>query len=87
MFLAKVVGNLWATQKNAEIEGYKMMLIQPINSELQKIGDEIIALDFAGVGIGEIVYYTTSKEAIIPMKNPLSPVDAGIIGIVDRIDK
>lgn len=87
MFLAKVVGNIWATQKHPEVEGHKMMLIQPINSELQKIGDEIVALDFTGVGVGEIVYYITSKEAIVPMKNPLSPVDAGIIGIVDRVDK
>ncbi|KAA3597154.1 MAG: ethanolamine utilization protein EutN [Calditrichaeota bacterium] len=87
MFLAKVVGNIWATQKHSEVEGHKMMLIQPINSELKKIGDEIVALDFAGVGVGEIVFYVTSKEAIVPMKNPLSPVDAGIIGIVDRVDK
>ncbi|MCC7430900.1 EutN/CcmL family microcompartment protein [bacterium] len=87
MNLAKVIGNLWATQKVPELEGLKLMIIQPLTSDFKNIGSPLVSVDHVGIGIGEIVYYVTSKEAILPLKNQLTPVDAGIVGIVDRIDK
>jgi microcompartment protein CcmK/EutM len=40
----------------------------------------------AGPGTGEIVFFVSSKEAAIPMPDPLTPIDAAIVGIVDHID-
>lgn len=87
MLLGKVIGSVWATRKDANIQGYKIMLVQPINSDEEFLGDPIMALDTVGSGPGEIVIYITASEAVIPLDVDMAPVDASIIGIVDSINK
>ena len=86
MLLGKVIGSVWATRKCESIKGYKIMLVQPLNSEEEELGDPIIALDTVGAGAGEIIFYITSSEAVIPLDVDMAPVDASIVGIVDTIN-
>lgn len=86
MQLGRVIGNIWATRKYESVKGYKMQLVQPINSKREDIGDSIIAVDTIGAGPGETVFYITSSEAVIPMDVEMAPVDAAIVGIVDSIN-
>lgn len=86
MLLGKVIGSVWATRKYESIKGYKIMLVQPINSEEEELGDPIIALDTVGAGPGEIIFYITASEAVIPLDVDMAPVDASIVGIVDTIN-
>ena len=62
------------------------MIVQPMNSELEKTGDPIIAVDTVGSGPGEMVYYITASEAVIPLPVDMAPVDASIVGIIDTIN-
>jgi ethanolamine utilization protein EutN len=39
-----------------------------------------------GAGVGETVMYITAREATIPLPVEMAPVDASIVGIIDRID-
>jgi len=86
MNLAKVIGTIWATRKDRNIEGLKMQLIQPITVEQRATGDTLIAVDTVGAGEGEIVYYVTASEAVIPLHKKPALVDASIVGIVDKIE-
>ncbi len=86
MNLAKVIGTIWATKKDQNMEGLKMQLIQPITTENKNTGEILIAVDTVGAGSGEIVYYVTAYEAVIPLQNQPALVDASIVGIVDRIE-
>lgn len=86
MHLGKVIGTIWATRKYEALNGYKMLLVQPINSHKEKIDDPIIALDTVGAGADEIIYYVTASEAVIPLNVDMAPVDASIVGIVDSIN-
>lgn len=86
MQLGKVIGTIWATRKYDAVKGYKMQLVQPINGDYEKLGDPIISIDTVGAGPGEIVFYATSSEAVIPMDVDMAPVDASIVGIVDSIN-
>jgi ethanolamine utilization protein EutN len=86
MYLGKVLGTIWATRKYESINGYKMQLVQPINADNKKIGEPLIALDTVGAGPGEIIFYITSSEAVIPLDVDMAPVDASIVGIVDSIN-
>ncbi len=86
MNLAKVIGTIWATQKDKSLEGAKMQIIQPVDHRIRNVGDSIIAVDTAGAGPGELVYYVTAREATIPYPVKLAPIDAAIVGIVDWID-
>ncbi len=86
MLLGKVIGSVWATRKYESINGYKIMLVQPINSEAEELGDPIVALDTVGAGPDEIIFYITASEAVIPLDVDIAPVDASIVGIVDTIN-
>ena len=86
MNLAKVIGTVWATVKDENLVGAKMQIIQPLDHNEKKVGDAIVAVDTIGAGPGEIVYYTTAREATIPYPTRIAPIDASIVGIVDRID-
>ncbi len=86
MNLAKVIGTIWATQKDESLTGAKMQIIQPVDHNEEKVGGPIVAVDTAGAGPGELVYYVTAREATIPYPVDLVPIDAAIVGIVDWID-
>jgi len=86
VFFGKILGTVWATRKDQNLVGAKLQLLQPLNAKREKIGDPIIAVDTIGAGQGETVLYITSREATIPLPTEMAPVDASIIGIVDRID-
>ncbi len=86
MFFGKVIGNIWATKKYPAINNFKLMLVQPVTSELINDGDPIIAVDTVGSGPGELIFYITASEAVIPLPVDMAPVDASIVGIVDSIN-
>ncbi|MFH1196348.1 MAG: EutN/CcmL family microcompartment protein [bacterium] len=86
MTLGKVIGTIWATRKYETLAGYKLQFIQPVNSVLEKIGKPIVAVDTIGAGPGEIIFFVTASEAVIPMEVDMAPVDASIVGIVDSIN-
>jgi ethanolamine utilization protein EutN len=86
VFFATVIGTLWATQKDENMKGFKLQIIQPLNAQREQAGSPIIAVDTVGAGQGETVFYITSREAVIPLPVEMAPVDASIVGIVERID-
>ena len=62
------------------------MLIQPLDEKLNNNGDTIIAVDTIQSGVGELIYYETSKEASRVIETIMNPCDAAIMGIVDEMD-
>ena len=86
MFFAKVIGTVWATRKDENLVNFKLQFIQPMNAYRENVGDPIVAVDTVGAGPGETVFYITAREATIPLPVEMAPVDASIVGIVDRID-
>lgn len=85
MELGKVIGTIWATRKYESVNGYKMMFVVPLNGNLEVVGEPFVALDTVGAGAGELIYYITASEAVIPLEVDMAPVDASIVGIVDSI--
>jgi ethanolamine utilization protein EutN len=49
-------------------------------------GEPLVAVDTVGAGPGEIIFYITASEAVIPLPVDFAPVDASIVGIVDTIN-
>ncbi len=54
MFLGKVIGNIWATKKYKELKNFKLMLVLPVNADLEKTDNPIIAVDTVGAGPGKL---------------------------------
>jgi ethanolamine utilization protein EutN len=85
MKLARVTGRVVSTKKVESFEGIKLMLLQPLDEKLENAGDPIVAFDTIQSGIGDLVYYETSKEAGRILVNTMNPCDAAIMGIVDKL--
>jgi len=86
MHLARVVGNIVATYKDANLEGLKLLILQPITPERTATGRTLVAVDAVGAGVGEVVFFVRGKEASFPFYPVEAPVDAGVVGIVDHWD-
>ncbi len=89
MFVAKVIGNVVATQKDPKFLGMKLLLIQPYITKERNLvasGSSIVAVDSVGAGAGECVLFTQGSSARLTPGTKDAPVDAVIVGIVDEIE-
>jgi len=87
MLLAEVIGHLVATVKHPTFEGYKMMLVQPVAPDGRPNGAQMMAVDSVGAGAGErVLVVVEGRSAGDAVGNRRAPLDAAIVGIVDRID-
>lgn len=86
MQLAKVVGDVVVTVKNEQLNGIKLMLLQPLAADGTAAGRTLVAVDAVGAGPGETVFFVRGKEAAFPFFPVEVPTDAGIVGIVDHWD-
>jgi microcompartment protein CcmK/EutM len=86
MQLAKVVGDVVATQKDSTLHGMKLLILQPIAADGTAAGRTLVAADAIGAGVGETVFFVRGKEASFPFYPVEAAVDAGIVGIVDSCD-
>ena len=84
MRLARVVGNVCATAKDPQLEGVKLLVLQPIDAAGLDVGTQFVALDAVGAGAGETVYWSGRREACLAF-DPQVPSDASVTGIVDSI--
>jgi ethanolamine utilization protein EutN len=87
MDIARIIGNIVATQKVASLEGATLLVLQPLNEKMENAGKPLIATDATcRRGYGEIVYYVASGDAVYTgLRGEDIPVDAAVIGIVDSI--
>lgn len=84
MKVATVIGNIWATRKDEKLNGYKLLIVQPINLvDESRDGVPIVAADIIGAGVGERVLIVGGSSARSAAGNMETPVDATVVGIVD----
>lgn len=86
MQLARVIGTLVATQKYTGLEGVKLLIVQPLDRNVQPMGRPQIAVDAtAQAGPDELVFTIASREAALALPVTFVPVDLAIVGIVDDV--
>ena len=83
MQLARVIGNVVSTVKNATLEGRKLLVIQALDGDLRPSGKHLVAVDSVGAGPGELVFWCRGKEASFALEGIEAPTDCTIVGIVD----
>jgi ethanolamine utilization protein EutN len=87
MIIARVIGNVVATQKHASHEGKKILLIQPLDLDDQPMGDVVVALDAVDAGIGDrVLAVQEGFSAMTSVGHTESPIDAAVIGVVDTVE-
>ena len=86
MYLGRVIGKVVATRKDRSLKGFRMLVVEPLDHNRNKTGDPFVAVDVVSAGDGETVYWVSAREAPNALPGKRAPVDAAVVGIVDRID-
>jgi len=86
MLLARVEGNLVATRKHPSLEGWRLIICQPIDQTGVAEGVPQVAIDGQGAAIHQrVIISSDGAAARAAVGDPKSPVRWIVIGLVDEI--
>ena len=85
MQLGRVTGRLWCSVQLPALSGQRLLLVQPVNEQLQPAGRILICTDSTGAGAGELIYWVRGREASFPFQPSDVPSDATIVWIIDEV--
>jgi ethanolamine utilization protein EutN len=85
MLLGRVIGTATATVKHPSMEGWKLLVVQPLAADGRSPdGDPILAVDALGAGTGDwIVISSDGKETRELIRSNNTPVRWSSLGIRD----
>lgn len=85
MYLARVMGTVVSTRKEATVDGLKLLLLKQCDEHGQPDGAVLVAADAVGAGVGEVVLYASGSSARQTRVTDNRPVDAVVMAIVDEV--
>ena len=87
MQIARVVGTVVATQKNAKLEGTKLLLVQPLDPSGESRGGVVLAIVSVDAGVGDrVLLVQDGKAAIQALGRGVAAVDAAVVGVIDEVE-
>jgi microcompartment protein CcmK/EutM len=88
MLIARVMGNVVATQKNPKLEGAKLLLVQPLDLEGKERGAPVLAVDGVDAGVGDrVLLIQDGRSAQLVLGRMPAAVDAAVVGVVDAVER
>jgi ethanolamine utilization protein EutN len=86
MLIARVVGTVVSTQKNAKLEGTKLLLVQPLDLVGADRGGAVLAIDSVDAGVGDrVLLVQDGKAAQTALGRGTAAVDAAVVGVIDSV--
>ncbi|HXI50557.1 MAG TPA: EutN/CcmL family microcompartment protein [Candidatus Saccharimonadales bacterium] len=87
MLLARVEGNVVATRKHPSLEGWRLVICQPINQAGQCEGAPQVAIDAHGAGLHQrVIISSDGAAARKAVGDEKSPVRWLVLGVVDELE-
>jgi ethanolamine utilization protein EutN len=84
--IARVVGRVWATAKDAHLEGRRILIVRALDERGEPRGETYLAVDSVDAGFGERVLVLdegNSAGQVLSLDQP--PIRTVVVGIVDEI--
>ena len=86
MLIARVIGDVVATQKSESHTGQKLLVVQPLDLDESDRGDPVVAVDAVDAGVGDRVLLSMEGfAAMTSVGRPGSPIDMAVIGVIDTV--
>ncbi len=88
MFIAKVIGNLWATRKHRCLNTYKLLIIQPVDGISGRPTDKpLLAVDkHIDAGIGDMVLVMDEgNSARQILEDRRAAIRTIVVGVIDEV--
>ena len=90
MFLGRVVGEVWATRKSADLEGKRLLVIEALDERREPGAPKVtpvVAADPLGAAFGQRVIVAFGKAARVACGGDGEfAFEAAVVGIVDELD-
>jgi ethanolamine utilization protein EutN len=97
VILGRVVGRVWATRQDARLAGAKLLVVRPHGAyEPALATGHLVAVDHVDAGVGDDVVVALGRPARLAPggqagaaaqpSDDNQPVDAAILGVVDRVE-
>ena len=90
MFLGRVIGEVWATRKMPDLEGKRLLVVEPLDERADPSAPKVtpvVAADPLGARQGEHVIVAFGKAARVAFGGDGDyAFEAAIVGIVDAFD-
>lgn len=90
MFLGRVIGEVWATRKVADLGGKRLLVVQPLDDRRDPAAPKVtpvVAADPLGADVGERVVVAFGKAARVAFGGDGDyAFEAAIVGIVDELE-
>ena len=87
MTLAKVIGNVVSTIKLPIYEGFKILVVQPVNPTGEPKGKTLLALDTVQAGEGDtVLVLQEGNSARLIVGDDMAPMRCVIVGVVDEVE-
>ena len=84
MKLARVTGTVVSTVKYEAYRGMKLLRVRHLALNLAEVGEELVALDAANAGVGDIVLVNNDGGAAqMIMEDPTLIASVTICGVID----
>lgn len=65
------------------MDGFKFLLVQPLDENGAETGNPVVAVDAVGAGVGEVILFATGSAARQTAATKDRPCDAVVMAIVD----
>lgn len=84
MQVAQVIGHATATVKHRTLQGWRLLVVQPLGADGTADGVPILAIDNLGGRRGDNVILTSDGKAVREMmKSDQTPVRWAVLGMID----
>lgn len=86
MLFGRVRGTAVCTIKYPDLNGMKLLVVQPLDKHLEPVGPMQVAVDVVMAGPGDLCVMVRSREAALALReHKFVPVDLALVGIVDEL--
>lgn len=85
MKVGRVVGQVVATLKHADFEGYRLLVVAPEAIAGLAGGDPLLAIDRIGARVGERVLLVDDGAAARGLIGRAGPIRSMVVGVVDEV--
>ena len=84
MHLGRVIGRVVATQRTAELDGERLLLVRVLDEHGEHVDQVIVACDVVDSGPGDLVHVCDGRESTLALRRHYVPIDATIVGHVEE---
>ena len=86
MVLARVLGPVVATARHQAFAGHTLLLCQPVDERGENAGAQLIAVDHAQAGQGDLVLLLREGNGVRQvLRQPGAPIRTVVAAVVDEV--